>query len=134
MVITKGFGQGKKIGSKRDMDRIVDYVTEAIKKKLKEKDWSQRDLAKKIGKTEAWVSRKIGDDIKTKRRITIDDLSLIARGLDAFPSDFLPKRLDEEICHLPLVEFIRLLCQNEMVKILEENGIIVKKGQTDNLD
>ena len=80
MTITRGFGDKKKKVNRKDMDRIVDYVVAAIKKELTKRDWKQKDLAERIGKTETWLSRKIGEDIKTKRRNTIDDLHIIAKG------------------------------------------------------
>ena len=122
MVITRGLGTKNSVVDKKEMDRIVDFVIEAIKAKLKEKNLSQRDLANKIGKTEAWVSRKIGEDIKTKRRLTVEDLRLIARGLDCYPSDFFPKRLEDEICNLPLTEFIRNICRHEIKSYLDKNN------------
>lgn len=124
MTITRGFGDKKKKVNRKDMDRIVDYVVAAIKKELTKRDWKQKDLAERIGKTETWLSRKIGEDIKTKRRITIDDLHIIAKGLGMFATDFFPKRLEDEICSLPLTEFIRNVCRNEIKHYLKENGII----------
>lgn len=45
-----------------------------------------RGLAELIGKDEIWVSRRVNGKV----RMTIDDLALIAQGLDVSISDLLP--------------------------------------------
>ena len=140
MIITRGFTKDDEIRDEEGMNRIVDKVIENINKKIEEKGWDHRKLAehlerlgdkdlseadeeKRIKRNEVWLSRKIGKKVKATRRLTVDDLHIIAKGLDAFPSDFFPKRLEEEICSLPLTDFIRNVCRNEIKHYLKENGI-----------
>ena len=140
MVITRGLGNRRRLRHlDKDMERIVDYVIEAIKAKLKEKGWDQRKLAirlerpgdeefseedeeKRIKRNEVWLSRKIGKNVKETRKLSVEDLRIIARALDSFPSDFFPKRLEDEICNLPLTEFIRNICRHEIKSYLNKDN------------
>ena len=123
MVITRGFGNKKRVDYKKSVEKIVEYVIIAINQELEKRNWSQKKLTEKIGKNEAWVSRKIGKKVKEPRNLTVDDLHIIASGLDMFLTEFFPRRLDEEICDLPLATFIRIICRNEIKDYLEKNGI-----------
>jgi len=141
MVITRGLGAKQRVVDRKDMEKIVKQIIDAINNKIKEKGWDHRELAKRlerpgdedltkeeeekrVKRNEVWLSRKIGKKTKTTRKITVDDLHIIARALDVHSTDFFPKRLEDEICSLPLTEFIRNVCRNEIKHYLKENGII----------
>jgi len=140
MLITKGLGKRKGFNNREDMETIVKKVIESINQYIENRGWNHRELAKRlkrpgdkdltkedeekrIKRNEVWLSRKIGKNVKETRDLTVDDLNIIARGLDALPSDFFPKRLEDEICRLPLAEFIKSVCRNEIKHYLEKNDI-----------
>lgn len=55
-----------------------DLVTQRVAHELDSRAWSQSELARRVHKTPAWVSKKMSGE----RRWSVDDLDELARGFE----------------------------------------------------
>jgi transcriptional regulator with XRE-family HTH domain len=67
---------------------FTQVVAMEIRVAMTRADVRQSDLARRIGKTEQWLSVRL----RGKQAIDLNDLALIAQGLEVNPLDLLPSR------------------------------------------
>lgn len=72
--------RGRKHGSK--VKRRVTFRGDVLEKALRERGWSQREFARRIGTTDSHMSSLIATDLSNPGAIMADTLWVIARALD----------------------------------------------------
>lgn len=109
---------GKNLGEREfDLERIESYVVRRIQEEIKARKIKPARLARTIGKSQPWISLKLSQ----QRRISLEDINLIANGLGLNLSDLLPTNLVDQISKIPFPEYIAILVSHYVHEIIEKN-------------
>ena len=90
----------------------IDDVLRLIDIELDKKGWRRSDLVKKLGRTDAWLSKIM----KKERGLSVQALLEISRALDINPASLLPERTESEP-KISFEEYIRHIIRDELEKL-----------------
>ena len=104
----KSFQMIKKFSEINDVLRLIDI-------EIHKKGWKRRNLAKALGKSDAWLSKIMSK----KRGLSIKTLFDIANILGIEPASLLPSN-EHKIPHESLDDYIRKIVRDEINKLKRE--------------
>jgi len=102
------------------MDELMNEIIEIIEKKIRERGWTKKQFAEKIGKSQGWLNNKL----KEHRKLTVDDMELIAKGFGESLANLFPTPQNQiDAREMTILDLIRHVCKAEIEVYLDKNKI-----------